>query len=88
MKKSLIAIAIALTFAVAVGCTGGDGVATTPSSNSLVSPDVYYEIDTWGTNSEVYEFTPQLAPYKLCVYVITDSTGRPVMQCFDKQINR
>lgn len=44
----------------------------------------YYELDTWGRNSDVYEFTPVNAPWKLCVVFLTDSDLRPAMQCFDK----
>ena len=81
MKRTLIAALLVLGI---TGCS--DGLNTTPSTNQLVAPDAYYEIDTWGSNSEVYEFTLRSIPNKQCVYVLTDAKSRPVMQCFDKQL--
>lgn len=55
MKKVLIAGTI-LSVVTLAGCS--DGLFTTPSTGDLINPDHAYEIDTWGSNSEVYEFTP------------------------------
>jgi hypothetical protein len=77
MKKSLLTLAIAA--GLLAGCSGSG-----PLSNKLKQVDSYYEIDTWGSNSEIYEFTPENAPEKLCVLFLTDSTKATAMQCFDK----
>jgi hypothetical protein len=82
MKKSLIALALAGTLLL-TGCS--DGLLSSPTTNDLKAPDAYYEIDTWGANSEVYEFTPTTAPEKTCVLFLTDSVDAATMQCFDKQ---
>jgi hypothetical protein len=82
MKKSLIGLAFAGTLLL-TGCS--DGLFSSPSTNELRVPDAYYEIDTWGSNSEVYEFTPVTAPEKTCVLFLTDSVTAATMQCFDKK---
>lgn len=82
MKKRLVVV-LAVGLALA-GCGGGNGAVTTPSTNALMQPDVYYELDTWGSNSEMYEFTPRTAPEKTCIVFLTDGKHRPAMQCFDK----
>ena len=64
------------------GCENGS--FTTPTTNDLVTPDHNYEIDTWGANSEVYEFTPKSNTAKTCVYVMLDSGKATSMECFDK----
>jgi len=64
------------------GC--GDGAITTGSTNDLMTPDHNYEIDTWGTNSEIYEFTPKSNNEKTCVFVMLDSGDAMGLQCFDK----
>jgi len=67
------------------GCS--DGVFTTTTTNDLVTPDHNYEIDTWGTNSEVYEFTPKNNTNKTCIFVMLDSGEAMGLQCFDKKVD-
>jgi hypothetical protein len=83
MKKHIAMAAIAMSL-MASGCS--DGVFTTSTTNSLMQPDYNYEIDTWGSNSEVYEFTPRGNPKKTCVFVMLDSGRAMGLQCFDKPI--
>ena len=77
--KSLIAVTLAI---ILVGCS--DGAVTTTTTNDLVQPQFNYEIDTWGFNSEVYEFTPKSNTKKTCVFVMLDSGSGMGLQCFDK----
>ena len=72
-----------LSLILLVGC--GDGALTTPSTGDLMDPDFAYEIDTWGGNSEIYEFTPKSNPDKTCVMFMLDSGGAMGLQCFDKK---
>ena len=74
---TIVAIMIALTFS---AC---DGTVDT-NSYPLVQPDAEYEIDTWGSNSEVYEFTPKTAKNKTCIVFMLDNGSAMGMQCFDK----
>jgi hypothetical protein len=75
---------ILLVAGLATGCS--DGIFTTATTNPLVSPDYNYEIDTWGANSEVYEFTPKSDVTKTCVFVMLDNARAMSMQCFNKTL--
>jgi len=53
------------------------------ADSDLANPDHYYEIDTWGSNSEVYEITPRSNQNKRCVIFILDDLNGTSMECFD-----
>ena len=53
------------------------------SSVPLQEPAYAYEIDTWGRNSEVYEFTPKSDPTKSCVMLMLDNGKAMGLQCFE-----
>jgi hypothetical protein len=76
MKKIVLVLFVMCLF----GCDG------TPDANqfSLAQPDHEYELDTWGTNSEVYEFTPRSSTKHTCVVYILDNMKATSMQCFLK----
>jgi|GEM_PF-2783685 len=79
MKKIIVSMAMAMVIAFAsVSSAGVFG------QDELRKTDAGYEIDTWGANSEVYEFTPKTAPWKTCVVYLTDNIRAAAMQCFDK----
>jgi hypothetical protein len=71
-------------FMMAVLTSCSDGVVTAFSTGELVTPDHSYEIDTWGTNSEIYEFTPKNDPTATCVFVMLDSGNDMGLHCFKK----
>lgn len=77
MKKIILIAAVLMS-----GC--GNGAFTTGTTNPLIDPDYNYEIDTWGANSEVYEFTPKSDSNKSCIFVMLDSGAAMGLQCFDK----
>ena len=79
MKKIYMIVAIMVTL-VFSAC---DGTVDT-NSYPLVQPTAEYEVDTWGSNSEVYEFSPKTAPEKTCIVFMLDSGAAMGMQCFDK----
>ena len=64
--------------------TACDSTTVDIQNNSLIEPDHEYEIDTWGSNSEVYEFTPRSNTQKVCVMLMLDSGKALALQCFDK----
>ena len=64
--------------------TACDSTTVDIQNNSLIEPDHEYEIDTWGSNSEVYEFTPRSNTQKVCVMLMLDSGIAVALQCFDK----
>ena len=80
MKKVIVLIFMLLL----AGCS--DGMFTTTTTNDLAQPNYNYEIDTWGSNSEVYEFTPKSNTNKTCVFVMLDSGKAMAMQCFNKAL--
>jgi len=85
MKKLLLAaIAAALLSTQAFGFWTASMSA--PTTGKLVQPDHEYEIDTWGFNSEVYEFTPRSHTGYTCVMLMLDSGKAMGMQCFPKPI--
>ena len=55
-----------------------------PSTGKLQQPTSEYELDTWGSNSEVYEFTPQTNKSMTCVVFMNDAITAITMQCFKK----
>ena len=84
MKAQIKLLTISVFAAALIGCS--DGALTTATTNDLMTPDHNYEIDTWGTNSEIYEFTPKSNSRKTCVFVMLDSGSDMGLQCFDKPV--
>jgi len=77
MKKYIIIAGL-------LALTACDGGLPDIQNNGLVQPTHEYEIDTWGSDSEVYEFTPRSNPNKTCVMIMPDSGLVMGLQCFDK----
>ena len=63
-----------------------DAIGPDIQNNPLVEPTYEYEIDTWGANSEMYEFTPKGSPNYNCIVFLTDSALRPAMECVPKAV--
>ena len=85
--KKIILIGLAL---IVSGCqmnNSGSGHQVdggfTNQNNPLVDPDYYYEIDTWGSNADIFEFTPRSNPNYSCVSVGVTSRG---VFCFPKAV--
>lgn len=57
---------------------------TIASAGELVNPTYAYELDTWGSNSEVYEFTSKANPNYTCIVFILDNLKATGLQCFPK----
>jgi len=72
MKKILILSVLILT-----GCLE-------ETSFSLQKADYEYELDTWGKNSEIYEFTPKSNTDYSCVMFMLDSASDMAMDCIPK----
>lgn len=79
MKKLLIAVVVLLTLSACQpqSTKNGGGV--------LIMPDREYEVDGWGSDPDIYEFTPVGYPHMVCLIVVSggDSTGG--MECFLKK---
>jgi len=83
MKIMMLVAAFAMTLMLS-GC---DGKVDT-NSFPLQQPTAEYEIDTWGSNSEVYEFNLKTVPNKTCVMVMLDSGSAMGLQCFDNNASK
>ena len=54
------------------------------TTGKLIKPTHEYEIDTWGSNSEIYEFTPRSNTNYTCIMFMLDSGKAMGLQCFPK----
>ena len=77
MKKIIIVLVLVLS-----GCDGS--IDTT--GYKLIEPDFEYELDTWGSNSEIYEITPKSNKNYTCIMLMLDSGRAMGLQCFPKPI--
>lgn len=84
--KSILTITVLIAALLFTGCMNNSGSGKTVAgglnmNNPLIDPDYYYEVDTWGTNADVWEFTPRSNPNYTCVNVGEQSRA---LQCFPK----
>jgi len=82
--KNLLPTSLVLMFLVSSSQAFFSGPIATPTTGKLIEADYEYEIDTWGANSEIYEFTPRSNKSMTCVVFILDSGGAMGLQCFPK----
>lgn len=78
---TVVLVCLVLLFIV-IGCDGAADI----NSFSLAQPDHEYEIDTWGSNSEIYEFTPRNNTDYTCVMFMLDNGSDMGLQCFPKKV--
>ena len=81
MKQRIKMNKLLLVLAATLGLTACDGALPDVQNNDLVQPTHEYEIDTWGSNSEVYEFVTRTEPKQACVFVMLDSGIAMGLQC-------
>ena len=79
MKKILLLIALSVSAFAFMS-----GPFSAPTTGNLIPPTHEYEIDTWGANSEVYEFTPRSNTGYTCVMLMLDNSKAMGLQCFPK----
>lgn len=79
MTKTQILMICLLGFALA-GCDQGSVL-----NSKQLEPDNVSRIDSAGWDLRVYEFTPNTAPQKQCLFVAGTKKGGLV--CFDKEEN-
>ena len=90
MKQVILISAIAALAIFFTGCldtkpmnNNGEGSKnkTITGSNPLYDPDYYYELDIWGSNADVFEFTPRSNPSYTCI-----SVGDKRFDCIPKPV--
>jgi hypothetical protein len=83
LKQCATIILLLATILVITGCDG------TPSANTwpLSAPDNSYEIDAWGSNPDLLEFTPKGNSDYFCVLAVSGSDDLKTMFCMPKKAN-
>lgn len=77
MKKLLLIVVSVLI----IGCT--DGPVST-ATWTLQQPSAAYEIDAWGTNPDILEFTPEGNPNYVCMLAVSGTDNLRTMFCIPK----
>jgi len=83
--KNLKRITLTASAFIALLAVGGcDG---TPSANTwtLSQPENVYEIDAWGSNPDLLEFTPKQNPDYFCVLAVSGADELKTMFCMPKK---
>ena len=83
IKQKLVPSTLLLLLVAVLFLSGCDGKLDV-NSYPLQQPDTEYELDTWGENSEVYEFTPKRRQDLTCIVYILDNMKAMDMECFKK----
>lgn len=80
-NKTALLLAVCWSALLAASCDG------TPSSKTwpLEQPEHSYEIDAWGTNPDLLEFTPKSNPDYFCVLAVTGMDELKTMFCMPKK---
>ena len=54
----------------------------------LITPERVYEVDGWGADPDIYEFTPVGHEHMTCLIVVSGSDKTGGMECFPKKFER
>lgn len=76
--KKLTGVLLALSL---MSCAPSPALAF---GTELRDPDAAYELDTFGSNSEIYEYTPKAAPFMTCSMFMLDSGNAMSIDCYPK----
>ena len=79
--KKVTFILITLVGFILVGCDGQPNTSTWP----LQQPENAYEIDAWGTNPDLLEFTPKGNEDYFCVLAVSGMDELRTMFCMPKK---
>lgn len=82
--KLLTVLLIALLCGALGGCNGSAG----EYGGKLIRPVNVYEVDGWGSNPDIYEFTPDGHPHMTCLLLVSGGDSAGGIQCFPKKINK
>lgn len=78
--RTKLAIGLVASAALLTGCDGVPDATTW----DLEQPSAYYEIDAWGTNPDLLEFTPKGNADYFCVLAVSGSDKLKTMFCMPK----
>ena len=54
-------------------------------ANPTIDQDRVYEIDAWGSNPDIIEFTPIGHPEKVCLILVSGGDESAGLFCFDRK---
>ena len=61
------------------------GLATAPAmAGSTYKPQRHYEVDAWGFDPDIYEFTPEGHPHMTCLILVSGGDTSAGISCFPK----
>jgi hypothetical protein len=70
-----------LVSVILAGCDGTPSGQTWP----LMQPEHSYEVDAWGTNPDLLEFTPKHNPGYFCILAVSGGDKLKAIFCMPKQ---
>jgi hypothetical protein len=77
MKKLILLVMTAVLIS---SCDG----APNPNSWGLEQPEHAYEVDAWGSNPDLLEFTPKTNPGYFCVLAVSGADELKAIFCMPK----
>lgn len=81
MKKIItVALGLALTALSISGCSPN----LVNINTETIDPDVVYEVDAWGSNPDIIEFTPIGHKNMTCLLLVSGGDTAAGMSCFPK----
>ena len=78
-KLALTASMLSVLLAVS-GCNG----SAQEYGNRLLTPTNVYEVDGWGSNPDIYEFTPIGHEHMTCLILVSGGDQSGGLECFSK----
>tara|TARA_R110002073_G_C9187768_1_gene556996 strand:- start:10 stop:246 length:237 start_codon:yes stop_codon:yes gene_type:complete len=63
---------------------GGCNVSSSEYGNLLIQPVTVYEVDGWGSNPDIYEFTPKGHNHMTCLILVSGGDQSGGLTCFPK----
>lgn len=82
MNKLMLSVVV-LIILFLTGC--GDAGKGVPKDLKLLEPDKVYEIDGWGSNPDIYEFTPVGQEHMVCLILVSGVDSASGLSCFPKK---
>ena len=71
---------LVMSVLILTGCNG----SSAEHGNVLLQPANVYEVDGWGSNPDIYEFTPKGHPHMTCLLAVSGGDLVGGFECFPK----
>lgn len=78
MRNVLI---VAIVSMLGLTACGDAGLGVNPSE-ALLKPVRVYEVDAWGSNPDIYEFTPVGHEHMTCLILVSGEDNSTGLECF------